>query len=157
MNKSFIITLLLIISTEHSHAQTDNFQFSTTGSITAQYTQFGGGDSEIPGMMYVMSAQPKLQVYNVPISAQLRYVSGDNLYSNSLSQINIGFDINQFKRNLMEDALARVEEKTKVGDLDDLNKLREEGASKVQEKAIEKTGKSLGRRKWCRRLKTSRS
>ena len=137
----YIILLVSLLIYNDVNAQ---LQFSTTGSITVQYTQFGGGDSEIPGMMYVMSAQPKLQVYNVPISAQLRYVSGDNLYSNSLSQINIGFDINQFKRNLMEDALARVEEKTKLGDLDDLNKLREEGASKVQEKAIEKLKEKLG-------------
>ena len=91
-----------ILVTNNLLSQKDNFQFSTTGYITAQYTEFGGGDSEIPGMMYVMSAQPKLEVFNVPISAQLRYVSGDNLYSNSLSQINVGFDINQFKRNLKQ-------------------------------------------------------
>ena len=139
----WLILLLIFCNISFTSLAQSPITFSTNGSITAQYTQFGGGDTEIPGMMYVMGAQPKLEVYNVPISAQLRYVSGDNLYSNSLSQINVGFDINQFKRNLMEDAMSRAEEMTNLGDLGDLNKLREEGVDKVKEKAIEKLKKKL--------------
>ena len=79
----------------------------------------------------------------MPLSANLRYVSGEDAYSKSMSQFNLGFDINTFKKNLMEKAMGRVNEIKDKGNLGELADLENISKANLQEKAIAKLKEKL--------------
>ena len=93
------------------------------GSLIGQYNSFQANSSEIPASQFVFTLKPKLELYKLPITANLRYVSGEDAYSKSMSQFNLGFDINTFKKNLMEKAMGKVNEIKEKGNLGELANL----------------------------------
>ncbi|MDC0201915.1 hypothetical protein OAJ56_01590 [Flavobacteriales bacterium] len=113
------------------------------GSLMGQYNSFQANSSEIPATQFVFQANPKLTIYNMPLTANLRYVSGEDAYSKSMSQFNLGFDINTFKKNLMEKAMSRVSEIKEKGDLGELADLDNISKANLQEKAIAKLKEKL--------------
>ena len=113
------------------------------GSLIGQYNSFQANSSEIPASQFVFTLKPKLELYKLPITANLRYVSGEDAYSKSMSQFNLGFDINTFKKNLMEKAMGKVNEIKEKGNLGELANLESISKANLQEKAIAKLKEKL--------------
>ena len=119
----FIYILFLCPILLYSQEKESKTFFQMEGSLMGQYNSFQANSSEIPATQFVFQANPKVTIYNMPLTANLRYVSGEDAYSKSMSQFNLGFDINTFKKNLMEKAMSRVNEikdKGNLGELADL-------------------------------------
>ncbi len=135
------VCLITINSFSQEKERKINFQMD--GSLIGQYNSFQANSSEIPATQFVFQAKPKLTIYNMPLTANLRYVSGDDAYSKSMSQFNLGFDINTFKKNLMQKAMGKVNEIKEKGNLGELANLESISKANLQEKAIAKLKEKL--------------
>ena len=145
MNRlSFILVFVYFFKISlYSQNNERQVNFQIEGSLLGQYNSFQANSSEIPATQFVFQASPKLTIYNMPLSANLRYVSGEDAYSKSMSQINLGFDINTFKQNLMQKAMSRVNEIKEKGNLSELANLENISKENLQEKAIAKLKEKL--------------
>ena len=145
MNRLYFILVFVYFFKISLYSQDNERQvnFQIEGSLLGQYNSFQANSSEIPATQFVFQASPKLTIYNMPLSANLRYVSGEDAYSKSMSQINLGFDINTFKQNLMQKAMSRVNEIKEKGNLSELANLENISKENLQEKAIAKLKEKL--------------
>tara|TARA_Y100000589_G_C27182609_1_gene641412 strand:- start:127 stop:2382 length:2256 start_codon:yes stop_codon:yes gene_type:complete len=137
----FLTSLFLIISVVlYAQEKTNKISFQMEGSLMGQYNSFEANSSEIPANQFVFRLKPTLTLYNIPLTADIRLVraEGNDIYSRSMSQINFGFDINKFKKNLMSKALGKVNSIKEKGNLADISDLENFSKENLQKKAIAK-------------------
>ena len=137
INKYIILLVLILYKNESCFCQISEWHFSSIGQISTQYTDFNGGNSEVAPFQMVCGLRSSVTIGSVPLTANLRYVTGDDSYSRSMNQVNLDFDINTFKQNLIQKAMERAEEmKDEIIDVDELteDKLREKAIAKLKEK-----------------------
>ena len=139
----YLLTVFFFSLNSFSQQKDKKVAFQIDASLIGQYNSFQANSSEIPATQFVFQANPKLTIYNMPLTANLRYVSGEDAYSKSMSQFNLGFDINTFKKNLMEKAMSRVSEIKDKGNLSELADLDNISKANLQEKAIAKLKEKL--------------
>ena len=100
-----------------------NIQFSGTGFISGQVATMQGRGSFVPRNFLRAELNPDVSVHGVPIGLDILYSTEQNALRQSMNQVALRFDAQQFKRQMEQRLRQKVNQLETFGDPSELTNL----------------------------------
>lgn len=123
-----------------------NVQFSGRANIYGQVSDMQGVGSFVPRQYLRAEIHPDLLIQSIPIGLDVLLSTEQNAFKQSMNQVALRFDAQQFKQQMAKRLAQKVQQIEAIGDLSELSKLQS-----LKDESLQKKFPDL--QKWQSQLK----